>query len=176
MKKPKALVLGGKPFNLPAELRRLVEIERHIVQEDLKHWSPPSISSKYDLVLVIAEFALPRVVEEVKRMVRVPVIHLQRGWGRMREELIQHGFLTNEVDLSTPKPKAVPTASPPKEAPPPMPTVSGLPPEDVWKLAGADAIRTLRDVAKPGERVREDDLLEDFTCLFAGGCELVKIA
>lgn len=167
MNRPKALVLGGKPFNLPAELRRLIDVERHIVQADLKHWCPPSISGKYDMVLVIAEFSIPRVVEEIKRRVHVPVIHLQRGWGRMREELIRHGFLTNEVDLSTPKPHAsIPPIpqSPPKEAPPP-PTVTGLPPEELWRLYGQNVIATIRAVIKPGERIPEKEMTETIALL-----------
>ena len=164
--KPRVLVFGGMPHNIPNDLRRACDIVRHITVDDAKRLNVSTMTNmgKYDCVIVIVRFANKKDARTLQATLSVPCIFAAGGWGKMQSELIRHGFLVNVHDNSTPKAKVAPVipAPPaqPVESPPPSPSSTGLPPEELWRIYGAKAINCVRTVLKPGEKVLEADLID----------------
>lgn len=167
-KKPRVLIFGGMPKNIPNDLRNAVDIVRHITTDQCKRIEVSQLVGvgKYDCIIVITRFASTRDARILEKSMSVPCIFASGGWGKMQAELQRYGFLVNEDDKSKPKDKAAAVSAPPEYVPPvevqppASETTIGLPPEELWRLYGKKAIACVRAVLKPGEKVLEADIVD----------------
>lgn len=93
MKKPRLLVIGGKPFNIPPPLKAYFEIAKHIEQDQSKF----SICSA-DYILVITNWVNHSAIQSARKALpNTPVVWVKKGWPSMRAEFIRRGIIADEV-------------------------------------------------------------------------------
>lgn len=98
MGKPRLLIIGGKPFNVPPQISEHFEIAKHIEQDQMK-FSLPSA----DYVMVICNWVNHSAISSVRNsMPRTPVIWVRKGWPAMRAELLRRGLIP-EAEIETPE-------------------------------------------------------------------------
>lgn len=144
--KKRAVLVGGKPHNVPKELHRYFELVDHIHQDE----KPRAIRrGEVDIVLIIRDWVNHGHVRGIQAMLPgVPIVAARAGWSHMATELVRRGLL--------PEPEPEPKEAPPpsfdagqnEPPPPPLPSISeieavkgGVP------ISVADAIKKVEDMA-----------------------------
>lgn len=90
MAKPRLLLIGGKAFNVPAELRTYFDIARHIEQEDKKFATMPTV----DYILVLTNWVNHGAIASARKSLpKTPIIWVRKGWPAMSAELQRRGLI-----------------------------------------------------------------------------------
>ena len=104
MSKPRLLLIGGKAFNVPSELRTHFDIARHIEQEDKKFATMPTV----DYILVITNWVNHGAIASARKSLpKTPIIWVRKGWPAMSAELQRRGLLAAPVAPVTEVPEEV---------------------------------------------------------------------
>jgi len=77
------------PYNIPKRLLRYIEIGKHITQDR----SIVRIPQWAQYILVVGKYCSHKTIYFLKNNAAVPVIQLQEGWSRMRDDLIRYGIV-----------------------------------------------------------------------------------
>jgi hypothetical protein len=94
MAKPRLLIIGGKPFNVPKQLLDHFEIAKHIEQDQAKFSFPNA-----DYIFVITNWVNHSAISSARKaMPRTPVIWVRKGWPAMRAELLRQGLIEEAVE------------------------------------------------------------------------------
>ena len=94
MTKPKAIIVGGKPFNVPRQLHLYFDVVLHIHQDKTRSFT----IRPCNIVIVIRDFishkAMARVVDQLKRIdERIPIVAARVGWAHLYTELVRRNLL-----------------------------------------------------------------------------------
>jgi len=145
MGKPRAVVLGGKKFNISKHFHRHFEIVRHFEQDEENRLS--SIQG-VEIVLVLRDFVSHQAISKAAAVfVGVPIVAARNGWSHMQQELERRNLLpipeTPEVveESESPQEAAVvevaetaPVVDTKPETTPPAPAPEQKEPEQVSKI------------------------------------------
>ncbi len=148
MERQRVIIVGGRDYNIPKELRERFEIVRHYEQKTSRIDQLPAA----DYVFVITDFVNHNVVDAVKRQSSIPVVWLGRGWSHMKLELQRRSIL--------PPDSAPEAAEPAREEEKAQSTTTGLSEDELWRLYKAKIIEAVKGALIPGELVSEADLLD----------------
>jgi hypothetical protein len=146
--KKKVLIVGGLPFNIPAELREIFDIVKHVEEGTARLADLPAV----DYVFVMSDFASHKMLQVVKDRATAPIIYLRKGWASMKEELALRCILPPDQKVAE---AAVKAAQNPETG-----TLSGLSEDELWKTYKPKFIEAVKTMLKPRDLVSEADLLE----------------
>jgi hypothetical protein len=96
--KPRVLLIGGKPFNVPKEFEEHLDLIRHIEQDE-RHIA---MLPKVDYIVVLSNWVNHSAVAACRKQLNeVPVVWVNKGWNAMYPEFLRRGIIK-------PEPVAVP--------------------------------------------------------------------
>lgn len=137
--KPRVLLIGGKPFNVPKEFETHFDLIRHIEQDE-RHIS---MLPKVDYIVVLTNWVNHSAIAACRRqLAAIPLVWVNKGWNAMEAEFVRRGIIKPEpvavpaiqVTYSKETGGAVETPSEVQVIPPtPPPQAVTVPPEaDKW--------------------------------------------
>lgn len=98
MAKPRVLLIGGKPFNVPKEFGEHFDLIRHIEQDE-RHIA---MLPKVDYIVVLTNWVNHSAIAACRRQLNaVPLVWVNKGWNAMEAEFLRRGIIK-------PEPVAVP--------------------------------------------------------------------
>jgi hypothetical protein len=90
MEKPKAVLVGGKAFNISEEFHKRFNIVRHFDQDAHRISAVQGIA----IILILRDFVSHNMIERVKAMFpRTPIVAAHKGWSHMYTELERRRLL-----------------------------------------------------------------------------------
>lgn len=147
--KPKVILVGGMDYNVPQDLKDSFEIVRHITQGSRYNTLPQA-----QYVFVLTQWANHKIVDQVKRESKAPVVWLPQGWAAMKEALQKRSLLPPDA------PEGNGTVAPASSTPAAAPSTLGMSHSEIWKKFGDKMVEAARAVLNLGQSVTETELLE----------------
>lgn len=91
MRKPRAVIIGGKKFNISKQVYEHFDIVRHFEQGELGRivWI-----RGVDLVLVVRDFVGHKNLNKLMKLFEgTPIVAARSGWSHLYTELVRRGLL-----------------------------------------------------------------------------------
>lgn len=164
MGRTRAVVLGGKDFNVPKQLHRYFELVKHFHQDKSSRITG---MPDCDIILVIRDYIHHSAIEQAAALAPgVPIVAARAGWSHMYAELERRKLLPTPQDMAVPEEMLTETPTAQETLEPPVPPEEQISDEELELLTAPPppskpSIQEIR-LLEP----QEDDRIETLAELF----------